>query len=100
VDLSQRLSNLETILYVFSPVHTARSGQESLAQGSPWVSLKRCLALKGREIRRNAAQGCESILALSSWPLRAKDLRNLEMSKPQGPMAKTEIAFSGHFEFA
>jgi hypothetical protein len=33
------------------PVHTARSGQESLAQGSPWVSKKKCLALKGRETR-------------------------------------------------
>jgi hypothetical protein len=63
-----RLQNLEIILYEFSPVHTARSGQESLAQGSPWVRQKRCLALKGRETRGNAAQGCESILALSSWP--------------------------------
>jgi hypothetical protein len=30
-----KASNLETILYEFSPVPTARSGQESLAQGSP-----------------------------------------------------------------
>jgi hypothetical protein len=63
-------SNLETILYVFSPVHTARSGQESLAQGSPWVRQKNVLSLKGRETRGNAAQGCESTRGLSRWPLQ------------------------------
>jgi hypothetical protein len=33
--------------------------------------------------------------AMLCWPLRAKDLRsgNLEMSKLQGPIAKTKIAF-------
>jgi hypothetical protein len=43
MDLSQKASNLETILYEFSPVPTARSGQESIAQGSPWVRQKKAL---------------------------------------------------------
>jgi hypothetical protein len=46
-----------TTLYVFKPVHTARSGQESLAQGSPWVWQKKVLSPEGARDTRNAAQG-------------------------------------------
>jgi hypothetical protein len=62
--------SLQTILFVFSPVHTARSGQESLAQGSPWVSLKKMLSPEGAGDAKECSTSCESILALSCWPLQ------------------------------
>jgi hypothetical protein len=116
-----KASNLETIPYEYSPVQTARSGQESIAQGSPRVhpglAKKRCLALKGRETRGNAAKVASRSSpclagpfradsgwgkftqgkpwAMLYWPLRAKDLTsgNLGMFETQGPMAMTKIAF-------
>jgi hypothetical protein len=60
----------------------------------------------GREVRRDALPSglrpwAEPWVnpgkpwAMLYWPLRAKDLPsgNLKMSKPQGPMAMTKIAF-------
>jgi hypothetical protein len=88
MDLSQ---NLQTVLYVFSPVHTARSGQESLAQGSPWVSLKRCLALKGREIRRNSTQVASRFSPCLTCPFRA------DSGGGNSPRVNPGLCFAGRF---
>jgi hypothetical protein len=63
-------------LYVFAPVlrpeGPAPKGQESLAQGLPWVSRNKRFALKGQELlHATRFKGSEPILAAPGGPFRA-----------------------------
>jgi hypothetical protein len=82
-------------MYVFSASGPAPKGQESLAQGLPWVSRNNRFALKGLEMRTQsdskvpsrfsphlvAPSGLIRVVAITqgepwailSWPLRATD---------------------------
>jgi len=80
---------------VIRPERPAPKGQESLAQGLPWVSRNRRFALKGQEVRTGSGSKARSRLspnleapsgligrrvttqgkpwAMLSWPLRATE---------------------------
>jgi hypothetical protein len=62
----------------------ARSGQESIAQGLPWVSQEKCFALKGpeRDPKAHAGSGCKPMLAVQNGPFRANSAREPTQGKP------------------
>jgi hypothetical protein len=62
--------------------HTARSGQESLAQGLPWVARINVFALKGLEKWKRARGPVEVVLALAWGPFRANPGEGNTQGKP------------------
>jgi hypothetical protein len=91
-------SNLETILYEFSPVPTARSGLESIAQGSPRVhpglARKRCLALKGERREGMQHKVASRSLPWLAGPFRADSGGKFTQGKPR---LNPGLCFVGRF---
>jgi hypothetical protein len=52
------------------PEGPASKGQESLAQGLPWVSENKRFALKGLKVHAIRSRGLEPIPDLTWWPLQ------------------------------
>jgi hypothetical protein len=68
---------------VMRPEGPAPKGQESLAQGLPWVSGNKRFALKGLETRtRSGSIGSEPILAVPGGPFRANSGGGITQGKP------------------
>jgi hypothetical protein len=62
------------------PEGPAPKGQESLAQGLPWVSRNKRFALKGLEMRTRS--GSEPILAVPGGPFRANSGARVTQDEP------------------
>jgi hypothetical protein len=82
-DSSQARSAWVCLAPVIRPDGPAPKGQESLAQGLPWVSRYKRLALEGLEIADAIrSKGSESILAASGGPFRANSGGGITQGKP------------------
>jgi hypothetical protein len=67
-----RLEAYACLASVIRPEGPAPKGQESLAQGLPWVTRNKCFALKGLEVRRRSASKVRSRFSpYLSAPFRA-----------------------------
>jgi hypothetical protein len=65
------------------PEGPAPKGQESLAQGLPWVSGNKRLALKGLEMRTQSGSiDLEPILAVPGGPFRVNSGGEITQGKP------------------
>jgi hypothetical protein len=83
---------------VIRPEGPAAKGQESLAQGSPWVSQYERFALKGLEMRRRSGSKVRSRFSPKPAPSGLIRVRGIAQGKPWAmfswPLRATE--FSKH----
>jgi hypothetical protein len=75
-------SSLEGHMIVARHEVPAPKGQESLAQGLPWVNFPLALALKGRQGRRKSAPNLSAGSSAHSGPFRDERLFWLTQGKP------------------
>ncbi len=64
------------------PEGPAPKGQNNLAQGLPWVTRNKRLALKGLKMRAIPLKSSEPILAVPDSPFRANSRWGIPQGKP------------------
>src|ERR1700722_6734799 len=73
------------------PEGSAPKGQESLAQGLPWVSGNKRFALKGLDAHAIRSRGSEPIPGRTWWPLQG------QFGWGKFPRVNPGLSYFGHF---